>query len=148
MKKITSLLIINYSLLIINCSAQLGTDKTNFTHQDTLRGTVGPERKWWNVLNYDVSVTPNYNEKSIQGRTIIRYKIVQEKHTGYMQIDLQKPLTIDTFYYDNKLYINYPGVPYYNEGNVWHIPLPKAVLNSVHTLTIAYHGIPREAKRP
>ena len=65
-----------------------------------------------------------------------------------MQIDLQQPLTIDNLYYDGKLYINYPAMPYYNEGNVWHIPLPKAALNSVHTIGIEYHGNPRIAINP
>lgn len=128
--------------------AQPLNQKNQFTHQDTLRGTIGPERSWWDVLYYDVYVIPDFNTKSIKGNTTIRYKVVQEKHTGYMQIDLQKPLMIDTLYYDNKPYVNYPAMPYYNEGNVWHIPLPKASMNSVHTLTIVYHGIPREAQRP
>lgn len=54
---------------------------------------------------------------------------------------------IDTLFYDDKLYINYPAKPYYNEGNVWHIPLPKAQVNSIHSITIAYHGKPRIALR-
>jgi len=56
-------------------------------------------------------------------------------------------LTIDSLVYDDKLYINYPAKPYYNEGNVWHIPLPKAPVNSVHSITVAYHGKPRIALR-
>lgn len=129
-------------------SAQLFRPENKFTHQDTLRGTIGPERAWWNVLHYDISITPNYNDKSIAGETTIEYKIVQQNHTPYMQIDLQQPLTIDNLYYDGKLYINYPAVPYYNEGNVWHIPLPRAALNSIHTLAIVYHGHPRIAINP
>jgi len=27
-----------------------------FTHADTLRGTYGPERDWWDVLKYDLHV--------------------------------------------------------------------------------------------
>ncbi|HEV8508551.1 MAG TPA: M1 family metallopeptidase, partial [Chitinophagaceae bacterium] len=72
----------------------------------------------------------------------------KDKYSDYLQIDLQQPLKIDTIYYDGKLYINYPQKPYYNEGNVWHIPLPKASKNSVHSLGIIYHGNPRIAKNP
>lgn len=118
-----------------------------YTHQDTLRGTVGPERAWWDVLHYDVSVTPDYKNKSIVGRTTIQYKVLPARTTDYLQIDLQQPLKIDTLFYDDKLYINYPAKPYYNEGNVWHIPLPKAEANSVHSISIAYHGNPRIAVR-
>ena len=119
-----------------------------FTRQDTLRGSIGKERSWWDVLKYDVTVTPDFNTKSITGKTTIQYKITEEKHSDYLQIDLQRPLKVDSFYYDGKLYINYPALPYYNEGNVWHIPLPKAPKNSIHTISIFYHGIPVEAKRP
>ncbi len=148
MKKLF-LIIINYSLLIIHCPAQLLSQKEKFTHQDTLRGSIGPEREWWDVLHYDVHVTPDYNAKSITGKNIIQYKIVKDnKYSDYMQIDLQQPLKIDTIFYDGKLYINYPRKPYYNESNVWHIPLPKAAKNSVHTIGIIYHGNPRIAKNP
>jgi aminopeptidase N len=142
------LTILNYSLLIIHCSAQPLNQKEKFTHQDTLRGTIGPEREWWDVLHYDLHVTPDYDAKSITGETTIQYKIVKDKHTDYMQIDLQQPLKIDTIYYDGKLYINYPKKPYYNEGNVWHVPLPNAARNSIHTITIIYHGNPRIAVNP
>src|SRR6476661_2209253 len=122
--------------------------KEIFTHQDTLRGSVGPQRSWWDVLHYDISVTPDYNSKTITGKTTITYKITEDKHNDYLQVDLQKPLVIDTIFYNNKLYINYPPKPYYNEGNVWHIPLPRAAKGSVQSITIAYHGQPREAIKP
>jgi len=147
MKKLY-LIIISYSLLINHSSAQPLHQKKEFTHQDTLRGSIGPEREWWDVLHYDVKVTPDYNAKSITGKTIIQYKVIEDKHSDYLQIDLQQPLKIDTLYYDGKLYINYPQKPYYNEGNVWHIPLPKTTKNSIHTLGIIYHGNPRIAKNP
>jgi aminopeptidase N len=119
-----------------------------FTHQDTLRGSIGPERAWWDVLHYDVLITPDYNGRSISGRTTIQYKVLPNQKSDYLQIDLQKPLKVDTIFYDNKLYINYPAKPYYNEGNVWHIPLPKAQVNSIHSVTIVYHGNPRVAVMP
>jgi len=141
-------LITSYSLLNIQCSAQPLNQKGKFTHQDTLRGTIGLEREWWDVLHYDVHVTPDYDAKSITGETTIQYKVVKDKYSDYLQIDLQQPLKIDTIYYDGKLYINYPQKPYYNEGNVWHIPLPKVAKNSVHSISIIYHGNPRIAKNP
>src|SRR5215203_1932783 len=125
--------------------AQPLNKKQNFTRHDTLRGSITPGRAWWDVLRYDVEVTPDYNKRTIAGKTTILYKIVQAEHSDYMQIDLQAPLQIDTIFYENKLYINYPGKPYYNDGNAWFIPLPKAAKNSTHSITIAYHGTPREA---
>jgi hypothetical protein len=34
----------------ITCSAQLQTDKQLFTHADTVRGSITPERAWWTCL--------------------------------------------------------------------------------------------------
>ncbi|HWJ27108.1 MAG TPA: hypothetical protein VNS32_11235, partial [Flavisolibacter sp.] len=118
-------LLISGLALSASLIAQPLNKKTVFTHQDTLRGSVGPERVWWDVLHYDVNVTPDYATKSIKGITTIDYKVETDSHSDYLQIDLQKPLTVDTIFYDKKPYINYPAKPYYNEGNVWHIPLPR-----------------------
>ena len=136
-------------LMIYNsCNCQLLNQKVKFTHQDTLRGTVGPERAWWDVLHYDVNITPDFETKSLTGKTVIQYKVLPNQKSDYMQIDLQQPLTIDSLFHDGKMYINYPPRPYYQEGNVWHIPLPKMAVGSVHTLAIVYHGKPIEAKLP
>ena len=138
-------------LLFLACLNSFGQPlhkKSTFTHQDTLRGSVTPERSWWDVQHYDISVTPDISNKSIAGKVTITYKVIADKHSDYLQIDLQKPLTIDDIYYNDKLYINYPAKPYYNEGNVWHIPLPKAALNSIQKISFVYHGTPKEAIRP
>jgi aminopeptidase N len=137
-----ALIITNFSFfIIISTYAQ-------FTKQDTLRGSNGPGRDWWDVLHYDISITPDFHSRSITGKTTIQYKVVKEKHSDYLQIDLQQPLQPDSIFYDKKMYINYPAKPYYREGNSWHIPLPKAELNSVHSITIVYHGNPQIAQRP
>src|SRR5579872_5033756 len=104
-----------YFLLFTSAFAQ---EKKTFTHQDTLRGSITPERSWWDVLRYDITITPDILQKSISGKVSIQYKVIQEKHSDYLQIDLQKPMMVDEIYYNNKLYINYPAKPYYNEGNV------------------------------
>ena len=100
------LIVFSCSLVVFHCTAQPLGRKETFTHQDTLRGTIGPEREWWDVLRYDVHVTPNYDARSINGEVTLQYKIVRDKYSDYMQIDLQQPLKIDTIYYDSKLYIN------------------------------------------
>ena len=142
------LLLISCILFLVSCMAQPLNNKKSFTSQDTLRGSIGAARAWWDVLHYDVQVTPDYENKSISGRTTIRYKVIAERTTDYLQIDLQQPLTIDSIFYNHKYYINHPSRPYYNKGNVWMIPLPKAATNSINHITIVYHGKPREAQMP
>lgn len=123
--------------------AQLGQPKENFTHADTLRGSLNPERTWWNVLRYDIEVTPDYNSKTIIGRTTITYKVVSKSHTAFMQIDLQQPLMIDSILFNGNKKINFK-----NEENVWHVQAPKQTLNSVSQIEIYYHGVPLEAVNP
>jgi aminopeptidase N len=148
MKKQFLFLVSCFLFLVPYTFSQPLHQKGKFTHQDTLRGSIGAERAWWDVQHYDITVTPDFNTKTISGKTTIQYKVLPNQKSDYLQIDLQKPLTIDTIFYNGKLYINYPAKPYYNEGNVWHIPLPKAPVNSVQSITIVYHGKPREAVNP
>src|SRR5579875_779799 len=142
------LLLVPCIFCLASSFAQPLNHKKTYTHQDTLRGSVGPERAWWDVLYYDINVTPDYDSKSITGKVTIQYKVLPNQKSDYMQIDLQQPLTVDELYYDHKRYINYPPKPYYNEGNVWHIPLPRAQVGSEHSITIEYHGKPRIARNP
>src|SRR5689334_7655926 len=148
MKKQVLLLLVGCVVLGACSMGQPLGRKKAFTRLDTLRGSIGPERAWWDVLHYQVSVTPDYNNKSIKGKSVIEYKVLPNQKSDYMQIDLRQPLMIDTIFYDGKMYINYPAKPYYQEGHVWHIPLPKAAVNSVHTIGISYSGKPQIAQMP
>src|SRR4051812_49690042 len=93
-----SFLILNLSFLIIasSCAAQPLSNKKQFTHQDTLRGTITPERAWWNVLRYDIQVTPDYLAKTIQGKNRITIQVL--KPESKLQLDLQEPLIIDSIF--------------------------------------------------
>lgn len=142
MKSFCLFLIANW-LLSVACFAQ-----SKYTRQDSLFGSNTPQRSWWDVQRYDISVTPDYDTKTIKAKNTITYTIIADKHNDYLQFDLQKPLEVDSVYYNGKVYINYPAKPYYNEGDHYFIPLPKADMGSTQSLTIVYHGKPKEAVRP
>src|SRR6476659_8139131 len=107
----TVVFIICFCAFIQFSNAQLGLNKEKFTHADTLRGTLNPNRTWWDVLRYDIEVKPDFQNKSINGVTKIVFKsILNSKNkkdaniilraathldTLKMQIDLQQPLIID-----------------------------------------------------
>jgi len=146
LKKIfQAVIIINYSLLIINSA------NAQFTKQDTLRGSNGPGRDWWDVMAYKIQVTPNYNTKSILGSTEIVFKVTKESPNCLMQIDLQQPLVIDSVFLNGKKIskIN-------REGNIYwidfekqkFIPFGSGGMELVYRLRISYHGNPIVAKRP
>ena len=87
-----------------------------FTHADTLRGSITPERAWWDVQRYDITVKPDYNSKTISGENVITYKVVKDSKGIPMQIDLQEPLLIDSIFLNG-----HTPLAYSKEGNA--IPL-------------------------
>jgi aminopeptidase N len=142
MKKLV-LLLSGFGFFFTSCSFAQSTER-KFTRQDSLRGTIGPERAWWDVVHYDITVLPDYGSKSISGSCKITYRVLQNNHPDYMQIDLQKPMVIDNIILDSKTKLT----TIKNEGNAYHVLIPKSEEKSVHSLEISYHGTPREAIRP
>jgi len=138
-----------------------------FSHADTLRGSNGPGRDWWKVLHYDITIKPDALTKTIEGKTVITFTALKED--SCMQIDLQDPLRIDSAIFDNILINNADDqqhefivkvpktlVPYLfkKDGNSYNYKLGfKCYPNDptatrIYTLTIYYHGKPREAVKP
>lgn len=112
-----------------------------FTHADTLRGTLNPDRIWWDVTHYDVTVRPDFATKSIVGTTIISFKAVADGRR--LQVDLQQPLTVRTVRLDLQ------EVPFTRTDNVLLVDLPDSLRTGTHhQLIIFYEGTPREARTP
>lgn len=115
-----------------------------FTHQDTLRGSDGPARSWWDVTRYDITFQPNYIAKTIQGYTKISFKVKDTTHPDTMQIDLMAPLQIDSIVLSDGSRVS--GIR--NDGNAHMVPVPKWNTGDNNSLTVYYHGQPREAVKP
>ena len=89
-----------------------------YTHQDTLRGSMGAGRAWWNVKQYNISIKVDLANKSISGTNQIVFDIVKAGRNRLMQIDLQKPMEIEKIEYaQNK----YQSIPFKREGNVYWV---------------------------
>jgi aminopeptidase N len=114
-----------------------------FTHQDTLRGSLNPERTWWDVQRYDITVKPDFDHKMAPGKDLITYKVVSEVQPA-MQIDLQEPLHIDSVIYNGKQRLDYT-----KEGNAWHVHhTVKQKMGSINTVAVYFSGPPHESTRP
>jgi aminopeptidase N len=124
-------------LLFIGASAQ----QPVYTHADTLRGSITPERAWWDVQRYDITVKPDYNSKTITAKNLLTYQTVSPS-AKRLQLDLQEPLVIDSVILDKATPLTYT-----KEGNAWHVDMPAQKKNSQHTLAIYYQGKVHEAKR-
>lgn len=113
-----------------------------YTHADTLRGSITPERAWWDVQRYDITVKPDYNSKTIIAKNLLTYQTIASQTTKRLQLDLQDPLVIDSVILDKTT-----PLTYIKEGNAWHVDMPAQKKNSQHTLAIYYQGKVHEAKR-
>ncbi len=113
-----------------------------FTHADTLRGSITPERAWWDVQRYDVTVKPEFTTKTAPGDCLITYKVVGLVQPG-MQLDLQASLHIDSVIFDSA-----GKLAFTQEGNAWHIHTPKQKEGSIHTVRAYFSGLPHESVRP
>lgn len=136
-------------------SAQPLNHKVKFTHQDTLRGSITPERAWWNVESYNIFVEPNYKTKTISGWNQIGFDVNTDGAKKKMQIDLQQPMEIDSIILAGKKINSFS-----RDGNVYIVDFKdikfiaaKTSLQNkkpvtIYELTVYFHGKPREAVYP
>lgn len=111
-----------------------------FSRADTLRGSITPERAWWDVVFYDLYVIPNPSDSTLKGVNTITYKVVRPGLV--MQIDLQEPLEIDRVLQDGK------SLPFTREGNVFFIGLESIQMPGMtKEIRIEYSGMPVVARR-
>lgn len=138
-----------YKALILSCiitslcQAQQAPQPKVFTHADTLRGSITPERAWWDVMRYDITVKPDYVAKSTSGTSLITYKVLSDNHSPVMQLDLQEPLKIDSIVYNNAGKLSFT-----QEGNVWHVKMSQQKKSSINHIAVYYSGTPHESTRP
>lgn len=124
--------------LLLNSSA-LAQKTAN--RADTLRGSITPERAWWDLKHYDLTVNIDPITKSIKGLNTITYEVLS--NAKVLQIDLQEPLKITA--------ITQGGEPltFRREGAVhWVTLTKKQEVGKVEQVQISYEGIPKEAIRP
>lgn len=116
--------------------------KHEYTHADTLRGTITPERAWWDVTKYDLTVQFDFNKRALTGHNIISYKIVSSP-AKEMQIDLQVGLDIDSAVMKGQ------RLDFRRDGNAYFVKVPAGLQSgAIEQLLVYYHGIPRPALRP
>ncbi len=112
-----------------------------FTRQDTLRGSITPERSWWDLTYYHLDIIVNPSDSTIYGTNTVYYRVLESKNI--MQIDLQPPLVmISAMQNGEKLKIIHEGNAHFIHLNDNQIP------GSVAYIIIEYGGRPRIAPNP
>lgn len=121
--------------------AQSEQNEIEYTRADTLKGSITPERAWWNVLYYDLKVKVNPDEQSLSGSNTITYKVLDAHQI--MQIDLQKPMKIDRILQNGK------NIEFTSDGNAHFLKLQnQQIPGEENKIEIFFSGKPRIARRP
>ncbi len=133
--------IIYLTVVLLACLQLHGQDK-GFTKEDTLRGSITPERSWWDLTYYHLDVSVKPEEKFISGHVAVHYKVVSPYQE--MQIDLQPPLSIEKVTQDGE------NLSFTKKGaNAYIITLKKVQkTGSKESVAIQYSGNPIVAKNP
>ncbi len=136
------LFILTFFFLFI-CATQCQTEKI-FTHDDTLRGTVTPQRAWWDLTFYDLKVKIDVKNKSISGSNTIYYTVLDKNKNAELQIDLQEPLVLE------KVEQNGRTLEFTKAGkNAYFVKTGAFKKIGEHqSVTVFYSGVPKAAVNP
>ncbi len=128
-------------MIMIGMVTGLLAQTENFTEQDTLRGSITPDRAWWDLVHYDLEVQVFPQTRRLRGTNRITYRVLEGRQR--MQIDLQEPMNITR--------VMQGGTPlaYERNGNAFFITLelPQQV-GDLQQLQIDYEGEPLVSLTP
>ena len=112
-----------------------------FTRQDSLRGSITPERSWWDLNYYHLDIRVDPNRKWIEGTNTIDFTTIEQD--SILQIDLQPPLRmLSAVWKSETLKIT-------QEGNAHFIHLSRSLKKGEKgSIRVAYAGHPKVAVRP
>jgi aminopeptidase N len=111
------------------------------SRQETLRGSLTPEREWWDVLHYHLQVEFLLERRRLKGSNTITFKTL--KPGNKMQIDLQPPLAITKITHGDS------QLKFEREGNVYWVMFEKEIPKGVEDkIEILYEGVPVVSKNP
>ena len=129
-------LLIFFSIISMNLYSQ----QYNFTKQDTLRGSITPERAWWDLVYYHLDISVKPEEKFIKGSNTITYNVLNSSNR--LQVDLQSPLKITKVEQNGNL------LDFESQGNAHFIKLlDKQKKGTIQSVKVYYEGYPKEAVR-
>ena len=128
-------------VLLLCLATTIFSQHTHFTKQDTLRGSITPERAWWDLTYYHLDIKVDPEKQTINGTNTVQYRVLTTGNT--MQIDLQEPMTISKVEQAGK------SLDFSRNGNVFLIKMGNnQPVGAVKEITIHYGGKPIEAVNP
>ena len=121
--------------------AQNLSQTPSFTRLDSLKGSITPERAWWDLQHYHLQVEVNPNTQTIAGQNTVQYKVIADSKR--LQIDLQAPMILQ------KAVQNGQELAFEKEGSAHFITLTSPqTIGDLHEITLHFAGKPVVAIRP
>ena len=141
-KLIAPWLIASLSLLTTpSLLAAGGHNHQPISHQETLRGSITPERAWWDLTHYALSVAVDPVKRTINGTNEMTYTVLSKGQR--LQIELQQPMQLHKVTQDGiELAVKQDGYTYFIT------PKKEHKIGQEYRLTMHFGGVPQEAKRP
>lgn len=133
------------SLLIFSVNAQqkeLFPRANNTPQEDTLKGSDTKYRNFWDVKKYELSVEPDFHQKSVAGTNKISFEITRDITNPIFQIDLQQPMKVD------RLKCSFPTLKGFHRDKDFIFIAAKKTFKKgeKYTIDIHYSGTPTIAK--
>jgi aminopeptidase N len=127
-------------LFVLFVQSMASQAQSTYTLDDTLRGSITPERAWWDLTYYNLRLRVNPADSSIQGSNTVQYKVLSG--SNLMQIDLQPPLRITSVTQDGQV-LNFTK----RGKNAYFVELRKEQpVGTMQAITVSFGGKPRAAK--
>ncbi|WP_345156641.1 M1 family metallopeptidase [Pontibacter saemangeumensis] len=122
-------------------TAQAHAQAPAFTRQDTLRGSITPERAWWDLSYYHLDIAVNPADSTIRGVNTIQYEVLEPQQR--MQIDLQAPMRME------KVVQNGKELSVQQDGNAYFVQLTEPQQpGAVNKVQVYYGGKPQVSENP
>ncbi len=132
-----------FALIVLLCPSVMliGQIENADEEQARLRGSLTPERTWWDLRHYDLAIAVDPETKTIRGSNIVRFSVLQLAQT--MQIDLQEPLAIQSVRHCER------DLKFERKGNAYFIEFDQPLaVGGTEEIKIDYAGQPTESQNP
>lgn len=143
-----SLLVLPALCALLHCSDAFSQRQSEarpqpaFTHADTLRGMLGPERCSYDVRFYHLDLRVDPATQFLSGSNTIHFTV--DSAFDRMQIDLFANMQISSVTLDDVT-----GLPYDRDSNAFFLRLPRLLeKGSGHQVKVSYSGKPVVATNP
>jgi aminopeptidase N len=138
-KKLVVATLLSCTLPSIGVAANV--DNKPISHQETLRGSITPDRQWWDLQHYHLTVAVDPEKRYLSGNNVMTYKVLSKNKR--LQIELQPPMKLGKVTQLGKtLHVEQDGYTYFIQTQA-----PQEI-GQQYQLTMQFSGNPQVAKRP